>query len=373
MAVIIFFIYTLFKHYELIIIGQFIVAMALFSLIVVPIYKVIKFFWIPGRIYKVKAIRFYSSIGLFVALLAFLVFLPLPHTVIAPAIIELRTATSQQVFVPDVRWGSQLREIHVVPGQFVRAGDVLVVLDNTSLRMELVKADGRYNDSAQQLQTVQTLTQYQSEAALRMGPLRQLLAVERELLQNIHRDIASLVLRAPIDGVVISPPWKPHQPLPDGQLSGWSGTPLQPINMGATLEPGTVICSIGNPKLLEAILIVDQARTAFLRPNQRIELKLHESPHRILVGEIDEIERQSISALPIQLSTQAGGEVPTTTRADGSEEQIRAAYRVRMLLENTPDLSIRIGMTGIGKIHVEQQTLGYRLWLFVNETFNFGF
>ena len=373
MAVIMFFVYTLFKHYELIIIGQFIVAMALFSLIVMPIYKVIKFFWIPGRIYKVKAIRFYTSIGLFVALLAFLALLPLPYTVVAPAIIELRTATSQQVFVPDVRWGSRLREIHVVPGQSVRAGDVLVVLENPMLRVELVEAHGRYNDLVQQLRTAETMTQYRSEAALRVGQLQQSIAVARELLQNKHRDVETLVLRAPVDGMVISPPWRAHQPLPDGQLSGWSGTPLAPINLGATLEPGTEICSIGNPKLLEAILIVDQARTAFLRPNQRIELKLHESPHRILTGKIDEIERQSISALPIQLSTQAGGEVPTTTRADGSEEPIRAAYRVRMLLENTPDLSIRIGMTGIGKIHVERQTLGYRLWLFVNETFNFGF
>jgi len=338
-----------------------------------PIYKVIKFFWIPGRIYKVKAVRFYTSLGLFVALLAFLALLPLPYTVVAPAIVELRTATSQQVFVPDVRWASQLHQVHVVPGQMVQAGDLLAVLRNPMLDMELVRADGRYKEYLQELQTVQTMTQYRSESALRMGPLQQSIAMERELLQNKYRDVESLVLRAPIDGVVISPPWRAHQPLPDDQLPQWSGTPLAPINIGATLEPGTVICSIGDPKLLEAVLIVDQARTPFLRQNQRVELKLHEFPRRTLVGEIDEIERQSVSALPIQLSTSAGGEVPTTTRADGSEEPIRAMYRVRMLLDNTPDMSIRVGMTGIGKIHVEQQTLGYRLWLFINETFNFGF
>jgi len=306
-------------------------------------------------------------------LLTFLALLPLPYTVVAPAIIELRTATAQQVFVPDVRWASQLHKVHVAPGQMVQAGDVLAVLRNPMLEMELIDADGRYKERIQELQTVQTVMQYRSEEALQIGPLQQSIALALELLENKHRDIESLILRAPIDGVVISPPWRAYQPMPDEQLPQWWGTPLEPENIGATLEPGTVICSIGDPKLLEAILIVDQSKTPFLKQNQRVELKLHEFPRRTLIGEIEEIERQSVSALPIQLSTRAGGEVPTTPTADGSDEPTRAAYRVRMLLDNTPDMSIRIGMTGIGKIHVERQTLGYRLWLFLNETFNFGF
>jgi len=372
MASILFFLYTLFKHYELIIVGQALAAMSLFSLFVMPIYKVIKFFWIPGRIYKVKAIRFYSSLGLFAALLAFLLFLPLPYTVIAPAIVELRTATAQQVFVPDVRWGSRLYEIHVAPGQSVQAGEVLVELENARLLMELVEAEGRYKELVLELQTLNIMTQYRAEAALQIKPLQESLAVAQELLQNKRRDVESLVLRAPMDGVVIAPPWRPHQPMPDDQLPRWSGTPLEPMNVGATLEPGTVICNIGDPKLLEAIMIVDQSKTPFLRQKQRVELKLHDYHYRTLTGEIVEIERQPVSALDVQLSTRAGGEVPTTT-VNGSEEPNRAAYRVRMLVENTPDLSIRVGMTGVGKIHVEQQTLGYRLWLLVNETFNFGF
>ena len=370
MATILFFIYTLFKHYELIIVGQFIMAMALYSLIVMPIYKVIKFFWIPGRIYKVKAHRFYTSLGLFIGFLLLLAFYPLPYTVVAPAIIELRTGTAQQVFVPDVASGSQLREIHVTPGQLVKAGDVLAVLENPQLRMELIRAQGRHRELEQELQTLETIRTYRSEAALRIGPLEQSLAVARELLHNRQRDVESLTLRAPIDGVVISPPWRAKQPLPDDQLGQWSGTPLQPINIGATLESGTVICSVGDPTLLEAILIVEESKMQFLERNQRIELKLHEFPRRTFFGEIDEIERQPVSALPIQLSTNAGGEIPTTTK-DGVEEPNRASFRVRMLLENTSDQSLRVGMTGIGKVHVERQTLGYRLWLFVNETFNF--
>jgi len=371
MASILFFLYTLFKRYELVIVGQALAAMALFSLFVMPIYKVIKFFWIPGRIYKVKTIRFYTSLALLIGVLLFLLFCPLPYTVVAPAMIELRTVTAQQVFVPDVKWESQLREIHVVPGQSVQVGKVLAVLENPMLRKELVQAEGRYKERVQELKTLESMRSYRSEAALQIGPQKQSLAVAYELLQNKQQEVESLVLRAPMEGIVISPPWQPHQPLPDDQLLGWWGTPLEPMNLGATLESGTVLCSIGNPKLLEAILIVDQSKMPFLKQNQRIELKLHEFPDQTYFGEIDEIERQPVSALAIQLSTRAGGEIPTTTKAGGSEEPTRTAYRVRMLLDNNPDLSFRVGMTGIGKIHVERQTLGYRLWLLVNATFNF--
>ena len=123
--------------------------------------------------------------------------------------------------------------------------------------------------------------------------------------------------------------------------------------------------------MLEVVLIVHQSRLPFLKTDLPVELKLHEFPGKTHKGTIAEIEKQPISALAIQLSTRAGGEVPTNTAADGSEKPAQAAYRVRMLLDNTPDLSLRVGMTGIGKIHVERQTLGYRLWLLVNETFHF--
>jgi len=105
--------------------------------------------------------------------------------------------------------------------------------------------------------------------------------------------------------------------------------------------------------------------------NQRMELKLHPFPDRTLIGKVDEIEMQPVSSLAVQLSTRAGGEVPT--KPDGSDEPARASYRVRMLLDNDADCSMRIGMTGLGKVHVERQTLGYRLWRLFNETFNFRF
>jgi len=371
MTSILFFLYTLFKHYELVIIAQLLAAMSLYSLLVAPIIKAIKFFWVPGRIYKVKKVRFYMSLSLFIGLLSLLVFYPLPYTVVAPAIIELRTGTAQQVYVPDIRGGNRLLEIHVQPGQHVQRGDVIAVLENLSLQMELVDAHGRYLELQKEIETLETKQNYDPNAALQKGETEKALAAAKELLDNRQRDAESLILRAPMAGIVVAPTWRIYQPPPDGQLSPWWGSPLETKNLDATLEPGTVMCSVGDPQLLEAILIVAQSKTPFLKRGQRMELKLHEFPDRTYEAELVEIERQSVTTLARQLTTNAGGEIPVTTKPDGSDEPTRTAYRVRMELDNTPDQSIRVGMTGIGKVHVDPQTLGYRLWLFVNETFNF--
>ncbi|MCL2005225.1 MAG: hypothetical protein FWG73_03575 [Planctomycetaceae bacterium] len=371
MASILFFLHTLFKHYELIILARILAAMSLFSLLVMPIYKAIKFFMVPGRLYKVKKWRAYSSFAIFIGLLSLLFFYPLPYTVVAPTIVELRTGTARHVFVPDIGGGSRLREIYVEPGQFVEAGDLLVILENLPLEMELIEARGRYEEWKQELESLEIMQIHRPDTGSRIRPTQESYRVARDLLQNRQRDFDLLTLRAPISGTVVSPAWRIHQPPPDGQLPMWWGTPLQPKNIGATLQPGTVICSVGDLRFLEVMLIVDQSRTPFLRLGQQIELKLHEFPDRTYVGELLEIENEPISALELQMTTNAGGEVPTTRTADGTEAPNRASYRVRMLLDNTEDLSIRVGMTGVGKVHVDPQTLGFRLWRIASETFNF--
>ncbi|MDR3182501.1 MAG: biotin/lipoyl-binding protein [Planctomycetaceae bacterium] len=370
MASILFFIYSLFKYYDVRIIGQIIAAMSLFSLFVMPLIKVGKFFWVPGRIYKVKRGRFYLSLSLFIGLIAFLLFFPLPYWVIAPAVMELRASNSQQVYVPDIKGGCRLKEIRVVPGQYVQRGDVLGILENQPLLYALADAKGKVKELEKKLASLDMMRKYRADAALQMGPVTQSLAAAKELLTNKELDYEYLTLKAPLDGTVVSPPWKPYQAPPDDQLPSWWGAPLEAYNLEATLEPGTQFCSIGDPKYLEAVIVVDQSKTGFLESGQIVELKLHKFPARTFRGEISEIEKQAIESLDVQLSTRAGGEIPTTTQRDGTEQPNSASYRVRMLLDN-PDLTVRVGMTGVAKIHVKAKTLAMRAWLIFNETFNF--
>ncbi len=373
MAGILFFIHTLFKNYGLQIIGHIIAAMSLFSLFIMPLYKVAKFFWVPGRIYKVKKARFYLSLSLFLAFIGFLIFCPLPYTVIAPTITELRASHSQHVYIPNIPnfpGGSQLKRIDVAPGQMVEAGQELGRLENLTLVSQLLELKGNVRTLEQELKTMDVLKNFDSSTLLHIGPKEKELAATREMYQNMCLDYEKLTLKAPMDGEIVSPPWKPYQAPVENMLPAWWGSPLEKMNLEATFEPGTIFCSVGDPKFLEAVVVVDQTKIGFLKLGQKVELKLNEFPGKTFEGDIHKIERQKVTALDVQLSTRAGGEVPTTTNKEGAEEPNSASYRVRMLLDN-PDLSIKVGMTGAAKVHVEPQTLGNRLWLFVNNTFNF--
>ena len=57
------FLNRVFEPYGLRIIGQLIACMAMYGLIIMPLWKVYKFFHVPGRIEKVKKARMFASLG----------------------------------------------------------------------------------------------------------------------------------------------------------------------------------------------------------------------------------------------------------------------------------------------------------------------
>ncbi|MCF0234891.1 MAG: hemolysin D, partial [Thermoguttaceae bacterium] len=85
MASILFFVYKFFDGYGLKIVAQVIAAMSLFGLLVMPLWKIGKFFWVPGRIYRVKKSHFYPSLAGLAALIAGFCFIPFPFSIYSPA------------------------------------------------------------------------------------------------------------------------------------------------------------------------------------------------------------------------------------------------------------------------------------------------
>ena len=93
------FLYKLFESYELKVIGQIVVLASLYGLFCQPLYQLGKFFYVPGRLDKVKKTHFYPSLIGLLAILAAFCFVPLPHSVLAPLEIQARDAESIYVVV----------------------------------------------------------------------------------------------------------------------------------------------------------------------------------------------------------------------------------------------------------------------------------
>jgi len=376
LASILFFLYQVFKPYDLQIIGNMLVFFSLYGLVAMPLYKVYKFFYTPGRIDKVKKPRMYTSMSLFVALLLFIVFVPLPYAVMCPLHIEPRDAEPVYVALTE---GGQLDEVKVEPGQYVTAGTELARLSNVDLELKIAEAEGKVKEYEIALSNLRAQRHRDYRKHEEIPKIEEALAAAKQQLSEYKRDEKRLRLIAPIDGTVLPPPSKPKREDREEYLPDWSGTPLDLENEGCYLEQGTLFCRIGDPEKMKAVLMVDQAEVPFVqraltkKTPPKVELKLDLLPHDVLVSHIKEdgLSQVELEAAPKALAAKYGGDLPTVSDAEtGAEVPQSTVYQAEAPLDNREGL-LRVGMIGRGKINTEWLSLGARLWRFIQHTWSF--
>ncbi len=326
LASILWFLYQVFKPYKLQIIGQAIVAMSLYGLVAMPLYKLVKFFYVPGRIDKVKKPRMYTSMAVIAALLAAVLLVPLPHRVLC--ILEIQARDARPVYV-DVE--GRLESIDVAPGDRVEAGQQLAQLVNPNIDLEIARFRGEVEQYEAQLRTLRRLGYRNREAAASIPQVQEALATVRERLREEEEHKARLRLVAPVSGIVLPPPEVPHRREDSlGQLASWSGTPLMERNWGATLESSVLFCRIGDPRQVEATLIVDQVERNYVAEGQRVEIMLRHMPGVVLETRIESVSESELDLSPHRLSTRAGGDLPTFTDPEtGVERPQSTSYQAR--------------------------------------------
>ncbi len=135
---ILFFLYKVLEPYDLKVVSQMLAIISMGSLVVMPLYKVGKFFYVPGRLHKVKRKNVNVTLGILAVVAAFILFVPLPYRVICPLEVKPRDAEVVYVQVPGM-----LKEIDVTPGQKVVKDQTLGQLSNTTLDLEINDLEGK--------------------------------------------------------------------------------------------------------------------------------------------------------------------------------------------------------------------------------------
>jgi putative peptide zinc metalloprotease protein len=156
-------------------------------------------------------------------------------------------------------------------------------------------------------------------------------------------------------------------------LPAWSGIPLDPRNVGAHLEEGTLVCKVGDPDQLEAVLVIDQADIGLVKTGQRVQVKFDQLPHDVFEGTIEEISQQNLKVASRRLAGKAGGELATKTDPSGVERPMNPSYQARVPLDD-PEGLLRVGLRGQAKIYMHfegWQTIAGRVWRYLTNTFHF--
>ena len=364
------FLYKLFQSYHLEIVGKIVVIMSLYGLLFMPLWQLGKFFYVPGRLDQVKKPHFYTTLGILaVAIVAFL-FLPLPHSIICPLEIQPRDADSVYVIVPGT-----LLSANVKAGDQVRKDQPLAQLQDLDLDLQVAKLRGSLGENEAKLEGLVLQSSDDRRAADQIPELKEGIdAIKKQLAQKIE-DQKRLLLTAPLAGTILPPPLTPRHDDPDEKLPPWSGTPLDPENVGARLDRDTLFCQVGDPTKLEAVLVIDQADRNLILDgeHQAVDIKLQgfALPSETIHTHIAKVAQSELKIAPKRLSTKSQGELPTETDTQtGVERPMSTTYQASAPIDD-PDGLYKIGLRGQARVQTKWISLGSRLWRLLTHTFNF--
>ena len=362
---ILFFLNAVFEPYGLQIIGRGLALMGLFGLVVQPLWKGAKFLHIPGRMDQVKWPRAFATLAIASALIFLILMIPIPRNI--RCTLQIEPKDSAVVYVDE---GGIVEELHVQPGDSVKKGDPIARL---SSRM-LVRAMSEHQREKKSFEaTLEGLRRRSPSEPSVMSQIPSIQAAiqgkERELREQ-QQKMDRLIVRAPQDGVVMAPPLRPKNPAVEGELVAWSGSLFDRVNSGMFLQPTDVVCQVGDPNLMEAVLAIDQADVDFVEEGQEVKILFEAVCDVPMVGKIEEISVREMQRTPPGMGNQAGGGLATTMGAAGNEIPLSATYQARVPLE-IPDGLVKAGYRGQAKIRAGKQTIGNRIFRYLSRTFHF--
>lgn len=242
----------------------------------------------PTQVWRALALSSLTAVVVGCALFR----MPSPATVSAPAVVEFENVQNLRSLT-----GGFVREVLVVDGQHVAAGQRLLALENPEVSR-------LYHDLC--LEIKQTEVKYQTavdrhETADAQIAQRQIAALTEQLSEAQYR-FESLDARAPVSGKII-------------------GRSLDQL-LGVYLPEGEPMLSIGNENSKELIVSIDQSHFDSVAPRVGQAVHIRTGSQARLIGKLVRVEpRASTRLIHPALSANEGGplEVVPSGNSDASQ------------------------------------------------------
>jgi putative peptide zinc metalloprotease protein len=242
-------------------------------------------------------------------------------------------------------------------------------LDNPDLRREVARISGDLARQQARLATLETRRSFDPQAASEIPTAREELEDLTQQLDQRRADLARATLVASRSGTILSPPMTPATEGPDGRLSGWSGTPLDEVNLGCQLDTGTLVCLVGDPNAFRCVAFVHQRDVSLVAVDQQVSIHLEQLPDVSFRGTVEEVARLDLDATPPELLVRA--QIPTRLDSAGVARPLEAVYQVRIgLSEYNAPLVDRGG--GQASISVAPKCIAWRIKRWFRQIFRVG-
>jgi len=359
---ILWFCYHTLKPYGLQFLAEMLALAVVASTVGGPAYRGAQLVGDPRKRHAIRPSRALATAAVCLALIGAICFVPLPYRVPAAAVLEPADAQRVYVSVP----GTLVSSVKV--GETVSRGQILAVLRNREVDLDVAKLKGEQAVQAVHLQSLQARRARDATAAIQIPAAREAEAATGKRRAKREEDQRRLTLLAPVDGTVLPPPARRRPPSAEMELSQWVGLPSDDRNLGSYLATGSLFCLVGNPRQLEAVLVIDQAGVEFVEAGQHVWVHIDERPGTVLTGTISEVARVDLKVAPRELG--GDGRLPTRTDEQGSRQPLDISYQARVRLDEHPHLLLA-GARGQAKIAAGWQPLGSRFYRYLARTFRF--
>ncbi len=359
---ILWFCYRVLLPYRLELLAQALAVVVLGGMVGAPAWSAAREVSHAGRRRQIHGPRATLTLALVATVAAALLAIPLPYRIHAPVVLQAQDARFVYVVVP----GRLLDAVSV--GQVVEKGQALAHLENLDIRQQTLELTSQRDRQRLQLQNLRLRLGGDPSVAPQIPAAEQALADLEERLRQQLRDEDRLVLRAATKGVVIPPPQQEEPPYVAGALHTWSGSPLEPKNLGCLLDTGTPFCLVGDPDQLEALLVIEQSDMKFVRSGQRVRMELDEVPGAVLDGTIIELAKTDVKVVPRELAQE--GDLAVRVNRQGLARPAETCYQARVALDEH-NRSLLVGTRGRARILVDPQSLGLRTYRALGRVFRF--
>ncbi len=346
---ILFFLSQFLKPYKLQSISYMIAGGSLVPLLLMPLYQGLKFIRQPGRMRKVKKARAAAFAGVIVALVTGILLIPTPLRVQGTLVLTAAKPAEVYAEVP-----GRLVTLDVADGEYVKAGALIATLSNPEKQIEYEQLHEQQVSNYVKALWYGTLSDNDSRAKERQA--RQMEQQLEPALSKISEQIGKLTLVAPRDGQVMG--------VPDKQT------------IGQHLKPGKPFVEVGDPRKLEAHMILDQSDINLIQSMEERNkptawMKIYGTSETTWKSYVSEVALRNSDEIRPEQSTQAGGEIATKQdEKTGQAKPLTAVYEVIIPVDNA-DLHLQPGLRGFAKIDGGHSTLAWWIWRSITKTFHF--
>jgi len=198
------------------------------------------------------------------------------HVIVAPVVLEeisdrveaLGTARANESVNITANVSEKIREIHFEDGQQVKAGEILVVLNQAEEQANLKQAQAVRGERQLALDRLLQLEERKLAATDEIDRTRLELEQAQASITAIKARIGDRVIRAPFDGVV----------------------GLRDISVGALVETGDLIATLDDTSQIKLDFSVPAMFLAELKPGLKIRARATALDNREFLGEVKSID-----------------------------------------------------------------------------------